>query len=192
MTLELVRRGYTEEQIGEDLERQSAARVGRGRESRLVSAERKKSMTKCPGCGPGLAPRRYFFSVAPVSRRDRAQRRLRGVEAEPEILVVVGGEHVGRLVPLRIPAAADLHAALVFAQADRGDDVHERTRIRVGHVRPDRRRIVGRVLLVRRLEDPRQLLRFGGHLRVRLELDVDVGFGRAAPGCIVPSARGMP
>ena len=34
VTLELVRRGYTEDQIGEDLERQPAARDGRGAEGR--------------------------------------------------------------------------------------------------------------------------------------------------------------
>ena len=54
---------------------------------------------------------------------------------------------------VRVPAAPDLHAALVLAQADRRDEVHERRRVGVGHVRADRRRIVGRVLLVRRVED---------------------------------------
>ena len=34
VTLELVRRGYTEEQIGKDLERQPAARHGRSAEGR--------------------------------------------------------------------------------------------------------------------------------------------------------------
>ena len=34
VTLELVRRGYTEEQIAQDLERQPASRVGRGRKGR--------------------------------------------------------------------------------------------------------------------------------------------------------------
>ena len=48
------------------------------------------------------------------------------------------------------------------------------SRVRVRHVLADARRIVGRVLLVRRLEEPRELLRAVGHLRRRLELDVHV------------------
>ena len=39
VTLELVRRGYTEEQIAKTLERQPAARVGRSREGRAAVAE---------------------------------------------------------------------------------------------------------------------------------------------------------
>jgi hypothetical protein len=109
--------------------------------------------------------------------RDGGERRLGRVQAEAEILVRVGGEYVGRLVPLRIPAVADLDAALVLANADRGDDIHEWTRIGVGHVRADSGRIVGRILFVGGFEHPGQRLTPGGHLRVRLELDVDVRFG---------------
>src|SRR6478609_5066338 len=79
---------------------------------------------------------------------DRPQRRLRRVQAKAEILVAERGEHVRGLVPVRIPAVADLRAALVLAEADRGNDVHEGGRVRVGHVRSDRGRVVGGVLLV--------------------------------------------
>ena len=89
----------------------------------------------------------------------------------------IGREQVGRLMPLRIPAAADLHAALVLAHADRRHDVHERRRVGVGHVRTDLRRVVGRVLLVGGVEEPGELLRLGHLRRGRLELDVHVGFG---------------
>ncbi len=79
-------------------------------------------------------------------------------------------------MPLRIPAGADLRAALVLAQADRGNQIDERPGIRVRHVTPDDGWIVGRVLLIRHLEHPRKLLALCGHLRVHLELDVHIGF----------------
>src|SRR5262245_31224651 len=69
-----------------------------------------------------------------------AECRLRRVEPEQEILVGVGGEKIGRLVPLGIPAAADVRATLVLAQADRCHFVHEWRRVGVGHVRTDRGR----------------------------------------------------
>jgi hypothetical protein len=50
----------------------------------------------------------------------RAERGLRGVEAEAEVLVAERREQVGGLVPVRVPAVAHLRAALVLAQADRG------------------------------------------------------------------------
>ena len=50
--------------------------------------------------------------------RHRAQRRLRGVEAEAEILVAVGDEDIGRLVPLWIPAVPYLDPAFVLAETD--------------------------------------------------------------------------
>src|SRR5256885_2117730 len=50
--------------------------------------------------------------------RDRAERRLRGVQPEAKILIVIGGVNVGRLMPLGIPAVADLRAALVLPRAD--------------------------------------------------------------------------
>ena len=112
-----------------------------------------------------------------MSCATRRQRRLRGVQPEPEVLVRERGVQVGRLVPVRIPAAADLHAALVLAQADRGHVVHERRGVGVGHVRADLRGIVGGIGLVGRVEEPRQLLRLGRQTRVALELDVDVGLG---------------
>src|SRR5262252_10850365 len=96
---------------------------------------------------PAWAPQSLPQRRASEPRHSR-QRRLGGVEAEAEILVVVGGVDIGRLVPLWIPAAADLHAALVFAQADRRDQILERNRIGVGHVRADLGRIVAGVLLI--------------------------------------------
>src|SRR5688572_2377468 len=91
--------------------------------------------------------------------RDRAERRLDGVEAEAEVLVREGRVEVGRLVPVRVPAGAGVHATLVLAQADRGNEVHERRGIGVGHMRADGGRIVGRVLLVGSAEEERQLHR---------------------------------
>src|SRR5580765_7273888 len=85
---------------------------------------------------------------------DRAKGCLGRVQAEAEVLVAEGREHVGRLVPVRIPAAADLRTALVLAQADRRHEVHERGRVGVGHVRADCGRIVGGVLLVGGVEGP--------------------------------------
>ena len=99
---------------------------------RRRSASRAAGSKSCPAAGrvlprhepePGgglLAQRRAR------QLRDRAERRLRRVQAEAEILVGVGREDVGRLVPVRIPAGADLRAALVLAQADRGHEIHER------------------------------------------------------------------
>src|SRR5688572_17224359 len=59
---------------------------------------------------------------------DGAERRLRGVQAEQEILVAEVRIDIGRLMPMRIPAAADMHAALVLAQRDGGCHIHERVR----------------------------------------------------------------
>src|SRR6185436_14881943 len=56
-------------------------------------------------------------------RADSPERCLRRVQPQTEILVGVRRKDVGRLVPLRVPAVADLRAALVFAQADGRDDV---------------------------------------------------------------------
>ena len=101
----------------------------------------------------------YFPDRRAGQIRDCRQRRLRRVQTEPEIRVRVRREHIGRLMPLRIPAGADLRAALVLADADRGHDIHERRRVRVRHVTADGRRIVGRVFFVRLLEHPRERLR---------------------------------
>ena len=84
-------------------------------------------------------------------------------------------------MPLRIPAGADLGAALVLAQADRGDQILKRTRVGIGHMAADVRRVIGCIFLVGRFEQPRELLAFGRHLRVGLELDVHVGFGPLFP-----------
>ena len=62
---------------------------------------------------------RSFLDARAGQLRDRRERRLGGVQAEPEVLVGERREDVGRLVPVRIPAGADLRAALVLAQADR-------------------------------------------------------------------------
>ena len=57
-----------------------------------------------------------------------------------------------------------------------GDEVLERPGVGVGHVLADARRIVGRVLLVRRLERPtRASARSSASFDVDLELDVHVG-----------------
>ena len=109
--------------------------------------------------GPGRNAVCPYVSVRAGQRADRAERRLRRVEAEPEILVGVSREHVGRLMPLRIPAAADLRAALVLAQADRRRRDPETVPSRCWSCAADRRRIVGRVLLVGRVEHPGELLR---------------------------------
>src|SRR5437588_9539833 len=92
---------------------------------------------------------------------ERSQGGLGRIEAEPEVLVAVGGVQVGRLMPVRIPARPDLGAALVFAQTDRRHDILERRRVGVGHVWADGCRIIARVLLVGRLKRPRQLLGLG-------------------------------
>ena len=110
--------------------------------------------------------------------RDRPQRRLRGVQAEPEILVGVRREHVGRLVPVRIPAAADLRAALVLAQADRRDEVLERAGVGVRHVRADRAPDSrSRTSRSRPGRPTRASARSSAIFDVDLELDVDVGLG---------------
>src|SRR2546428_8575180 len=93
---------------------------------------------------------------------DGAECRLRAVQTETEIFVGVRGEDVGRLMPLRIPAGADLRAALVLAQADRGNQIDERPGVSIRHVTPDDGGIVGRVLFVRHLEQPRELLALWG------------------------------
>src|SRR5204862_4710297 len=80
--------------------------------------------------------------------RDRSERRLGRIQTEAEVLVVVGREHVGRLMPLRVPPGADLGAAFVLAQADRWNQILERSRVGIGHVIADGSRIFGRVLLV--------------------------------------------
>src|SRR6185312_14657082 len=90
---------------------------------------------------------------------DRAERRLRRIQPEPEVCVAVRLVEIRRLMPLRIPAGADLCAALVLAKTDRWNQVLERLRISVGHVLTDFRGIVGRVLVVRARQRPRELLR---------------------------------
>ena len=105
----------------------------------------------------------------------RGQRRLRGVQAQPEIVVAVRPEEVGRLVPVGVPAGADVHAALVLAQADRRREVHERGRVGVGHVGADGRGVVGGVRVVGGLEAEGEVAGRVGQVRARLELDVDVG-----------------
>ena len=81
--------------------------------------------------------------------RQAAERRLRGVEAEAEILVAERRVHVRRLVPVRVPPGANLATALVLAEADGRDEVLERRAVRVRHVRTHLRRVVRRVLRVR-------------------------------------------
>src|SRR6266516_6874050 len=55
--------------------------------------------------------------------RERSQGSLRCIEAEPEVLVAVGGVQVGRLMPVGIPAHPDLGPALVLAQTDRRHEI---------------------------------------------------------------------
>ena len=52
-----------------------------------------------------MRPRRSVLELRSGQLRYRGQRRLGGVEAEEEVLVREGGVQVGRLVPVRIPAA---------------------------------------------------------------------------------------
>src|SRR2546426_2841066 len=54
----------------------------------------------------------------PNQPRERRERRLRGVQPEPEDRVVIGRIEIGGLVPVRIPPCPDLRAA--FATAARG------------------------------------------------------------------------
>src|SRR5438093_7964164 len=126
-------------------------------------------------CDARLSPRAVDRRARQLA--NRPQRRLRRVEAETEVLVVVGREHISRLMPLRIPSAADVYAAFVLAQADGGYEILERTGVGVGHVAADCGRVVRRVPFVGDLERPRQLLARRGHRRAHLEFDVDVGFG---------------
>src|SRR6266511_623128 len=74
-----------------------------------------------------MAPGVSFLDLRACQCCDGAERRLRSVQAQTEILVGVRCEHVGRLMPLRIPATSDLRTALVLAQADRGDEILKRT-----------------------------------------------------------------
>jgi hypothetical protein len=108
---------------------------------------------------------------------ERAERRLRRVEPESEILVAIRGVQVRRPVPVRAPPRTDLRPALVLAQTDRRHDFLEGRGVGVRHVLADARRIVGGESLVGGREDPGELPRAGGHLRVTLELDVHVGLG---------------
>src|SRR5438045_6383382 len=89
--------------------------------------------------------------------RDGRQRRLRGVEAETEILVRERRVYVARLVPRGIPPRTGLRATFVFTEAERGNDVHEWRRIGVRHVRGDVHGIVGGVFLAFWLDHERQL-----------------------------------
>src|SRR5688572_3484010 len=63
------------------------------------------SLTRLQNCGPHQTT-------------DRTERRLRGVEAEPEVLVAVRRVHITGLMPVWVPSGADLHAALAVAQTD--------------------------------------------------------------------------
>src|SRR5712664_5009946 len=66
---------------------------------------------------------------------ERRERRLRGVQPEPKVRVVVGRVEIGGLVPVRVPPCPDLRAALVFAQADGRHVILERRGVGVRHVR---------------------------------------------------------
>src|SRR6185503_13886331 len=76
---------------------------------------RRAKRTSWPMAQAGIS----FPDRRPCELAERAERGLRRVQSEPEILVGERRVDVGRLVPVRIPADADLCAALVFAQADR-------------------------------------------------------------------------
>src|SRR6185295_16653616 len=56
----------------------------------------------------GTAEPRNLFDLRAHQLRDRRERRLGRVHAETEILVVVRREHVRGLMPVRIPARADI------------------------------------------------------------------------------------
>src|SRR5438094_1807777 len=87
-----------------------------------------------------------------------SQRRLRGIQAKPEVSVIVSGIKVRRLMPLRIPPVADLCSAFVLAKANRRGEVLKWSRIGIGHMAADRSRIIRRVFLVGLLEGPGERL----------------------------------
>src|SRR4029453_13707866 len=85
----------------------------------------------------GVSRRRSLLDGGSGQLGDRAERRLRRIETQGGVLIGERGVDVGDLVPVRIPAAADLRSALVLAQADRRHDILEGTRVRVRHVGTD-------------------------------------------------------
>src|SRR5258708_19610102 len=90
----------------------------------------------------------------PGQSSDGTQCGLRRVQSEAKVSVGVGRIDIRRLMPLWIPPGADLASPFVFAQADCGHDVHEWCAIRIGHVRSDACRAIGRVGFVRGVERP--------------------------------------
>src|SRR5262245_58100569 len=118
----------------------------RGREASGVDSKLKTDNSQLQTFSRVCRPRRGMPAASLLLDRcvgklgERRERRLRRVQAEPEILVAECGENVGRLVPMRIPTGADLRTSLVFTKTDGGNDVLERIRVGVRHVLPDARR----------------------------------------------------
>src|SRR5207237_9981081 len=65
--------------------------------------------------------------------RERRQGGLGRIQAEPEVLVAVGGVQVGRLMPVRVPPRSDLGAALGLGQTDRRQEMRGAPRPGRGH-----------------------------------------------------------
>jgi len=76
-----------------------------------------------PPAPPACAIAALFLHGRTRQLRNGTERGLCRVQTKPKILVGVGREHVRGLMPLRVPAGADLRTPLVFAQADRGGSV---------------------------------------------------------------------
>ena len=134
----------------------------------------------------------YFLSVTPLSSAIGAERGLGRVQAQAEILIGEVGVNIRRLMPGGIPSGADVHASLVFAQADGRDQVHEWTGVGVRHVGADGGGVVGGVLFVGARKTARPA---SSPDRASLAVDWNSIFTSASGRCsglMVPSARGMP
>src|SRR6266576_2061219 len=97
--------------------------------------ERSEGMTSA---GRSVRKKTVEVAVLPNRRpnqpRERRERRLRGVQPEPKVRVVIRRVEIGGLVPIRVPPCPDLRAALVLAQADRRHVILERRGVGVRHV----------------------------------------------------------
>ena len=99
VTLELVRRGYTEEQIAQDLERQPAARDGRSAEGReeageVLSGQNAKTFTGGAGGGSSLDFRATVppASTAPVMVFTESQARFASRTISPSSTITAATE----------------------------------------------------------------------------------------------------
>src|SRR5437773_1488063 len=82
-----------------------------------------------PPAPPACAIAALFLHGRTRQLRNGTERGLCRVQTKPKILVGVRREQVGGLMPLRVPPGADLLAAFVLAQADRRNQVLERSRV---------------------------------------------------------------